>query len=156
VTHAPSFELVPIERLKVHEEIQPEDVARLVADLRQVGLVRDPIWVTRGSYVVLNGHHRLAALRALGARKVPAWVMDYESEAIALDRWTPGPALTKREVEERAVSGAPFPPKTTKHIVSHTLPERPTPLGELGVPAAEVQSAPRRPSRGPARASEPS
>jgi L-serine kinase (ADP) len=148
VTHAPAFELVPIERLKVHEEIQPEHVARLVADLRRDGVVSEPIWVARGSYVVLNGHHRLAALRALGARRVPAWVMEYESEAIALDRWGPGPALTKREVEERAASGAPFPPKTTKHIVAHPLPDRPTTLAELGVPPDAVQGSRARPSRG--------
>ncbi|MCI4362081.1 MAG: ParB N-terminal domain-containing protein [Thermoplasmata archaeon] len=147
MSRAPSFELVPIERLKVHEEIQPDHVARLVADLRRDGVVSEPIWVARGSYVVLNGHHRLAALRALGARRVPAWVMEYDSEAIALDRWGPGPALTKREVEERAASGAPFPPKTTKHVVAHSLPTRPTRLTELGVPAAAAQGSPARPSR---------
>jgi hypothetical protein len=144
---APHFELIPTGRLRIHEEIRPELVARLVEELRRDGAVAEPIWVARGSNVVLNGHHRYAALRALGAQRVPAWVFDYDSEDVVLDRWQPGPALSKAEVVSRARSGRPFPPKTTKHTVHPLPPSRPTPLSELGVPGPP-QTRPARRSAG--------
>jgi hypothetical protein len=151
MSRPPEFELVDIDRLKIHEEIRPEHVARLVAEMRRDGVVVDPIWVAHGSYVVLNGHHRLAALRELGAHRVPAWVLDYDSELIVLDRWDDGPPLTKRDVEVRASSGQPFPPKTTKHAVAIPLPEHPTSLAALGVPPGDAQgSSARAPGAAPA------
>jgi hypothetical protein len=153
VTRDPTFELVDIDRLKVHEHIRPEHLAQLLSDMRRDGFVADPIWVARGSYVVLNGHHRLAALRELGARKVPAWVIDYDSEVVLLDRWTPGPPLSKGEVEARASAGQPFPPKTTKHTVVVPLPERRTPLSELGIPTVRPTDGERH-ARGPAATSD--
>jgi hypothetical protein len=142
----PTFELVDAARLKIHEEIDPAHVARLVAAIRSDGFVAEPIWVARDSHVVLNGHHRLAALRELGAVRVPAWVLDYESDDVELARWTDGPPLQKPDVVARAAAGQPFPPKTTKHTLRLTLPEHRTPLGALGVPssAAHPRSAGRR------------
>ena len=134
MTGSATFELIATERLKIHEEIRPELVEHLVKEIRRDGVVREPILVARGTDVVLNGHHRFAALRALGARRVPAWVVDYDSEGIVLERWDDGPPLTKSEVIARAHSGSPYRPKTTKHTIRFRLPERPTPLAELGVP----------------------
>jgi L-serine kinase (ADP) len=130
----PSFELIPLDRLHVHEEVVASDLAHLVANLRSTRIIREPILVAQGSLVILNGHHRVAALRELGARSAPAWVVDYSDTQITLDRWDNGPALTKADVIERARSGRPFPPKTTRHRVLLDLPERPTSLTELGVP----------------------
>jgi L-serine kinase (ADP) len=145
VSDGPTFHLVEAARLRIHEEIDPAHVARLVAEIRREGFVAEPIWVARDSHVVLNGHHRLAALRELGAVRVPAWVFDYESDDVELDRWNDGPPLRKPDVVARAASGQPFPPKTTKHTLRLTLPEHRTPLGALGVPEgpAHARSAPR-------------
>lgn len=131
---APRFELVPIEALHIHEQVVAHDVTRLVATLGESRIVREPVLVADGSFVILNGHHRVAALRALGARVVPAWVVDYEDARITLDRWDHGPPLTKADVVARGRSGDPFPPKTTRHRVFLELPDRPTSLTELGVP----------------------
>ena len=133
---APVFVLVPIEDLLIHEEIEPGPLRALEAEIRQEGRVRDPIWVARGSGVVLNGHHRLAVLRSLGAARAPSWLLDYDDPRIRLDRWGPGPPLTKEEVLRRARAGRPFPPKTTRHRLDFELPGRPTDLHELlGAPA---------------------
>ncbi|MCI4330146.1 MAG: ParB N-terminal domain-containing protein [Thermoplasmata archaeon] len=154
MSREPTFELVDIDRLKVHERIRPDHLASLLADMRRDGFVADPIWVARGSYVVLNGHHRLAALRELGARKVPAWMVDYDSESVLLDRWTPGPPLSKQEVEARASAGQPFPPKTTKHTVAVPLPEHRTLLADLGVLPKGGPEPRGRHARRPASSSE--
>lgn len=131
MTLAIEFQLLPLERLKIHEEVVPERVAELVQAIRHRGRVDEPILVARDSHVILNGHHRFAALRQIGARRVPAWVVEYDDPSIQLERWYEGPPLTKREVVDRANSGRPFSPKTTRHILSSPLPARPTPLAEL-------------------------
>jgi L-serine kinase (ADP) len=67
----------------------------------------------------------------LGAERVPAWVLDYESDLVRLERWHPGPPISKSEVVRRAEEGRLFPPKTTRHRLLLDLPARPTPLAEL-------------------------
>ncbi|MCI4351613.1 MAG: ParB N-terminal domain-containing protein [Thermoplasmata archaeon] len=133
------FALLRPERLRVHEEIVPGKVDALVEEIRASGRVLQPILVARGSGVVLDGHHRFEALRRLGVAKVPAWVVAYDDPAVQVDRWQPGPPLSKNEVVERARSGRPFPPKTSRHKLLVSLPERPVGLAEL------MRSTPRRP-----------
>lgn len=131
MTRAPEFRIVAIEELHAHEEVEPEKVDELVGELEAGAPVRQPIWVAAGSFVVLNGHHRLGALARLGARRVPVYLIDYDDPAIRLDRWYPGPPLTKSEVVRRGLAGELFPPKTTKHTIALDLPEHPVDLAEL-------------------------
>ncbi len=128
---APEFALVPIERLKGHEEYDPAKVDQLVAELRRTGEFVEPIWVARGTYVILNGHHRVEALRRLGARRAAAWVFDYDGDLVTLERWRPGPPIAKADVVARASRGELFPPKTTRHRVRVKLPFHKVPLSEL-------------------------
>ena len=127
------YALLPLGRLRAHEEIVPADVPSLIDILRSAGEVREPLLVADRTWVILNGHHRYQALRAMGARRAPAWVVDYDDERITLDRWGPGEPISKAEVVRRAAAGELFPPKTTRHRLSVDLPDRPTPLTELGV-----------------------
>jgi hypothetical protein len=130
----PTFELLPVRSLRIHEEIGAGELDVLIQRIREDGRVEEPILVARGSLVILNGHHRYAALQRLGASRVPAWVVNYETPEIELDRWYPGPPITKQEVLERGRTGHPFPPKTTKHRVNLPLPHHPTPLTTLLTP----------------------
>ncbi|HTT73578.1 MAG TPA: ParB N-terminal domain-containing protein [Thermoplasmata archaeon] len=142
------FALVPLARLKGHEQIEPAVVEALVAELTETGVLKDPIWVARGSGVILNGHHRVAALRRLKAARVPAWVIEYEAPDVRLDRWTPGPELDKAEVVRRARTGELFPPKTTRHRLDEPPPSRAVPLDRLLRPGRpRRQRRPSRPSR---------
>lgn len=131
MTATPRFELIAIGRLHAHEEVDPAAVRRLADEIRRSRVVREPLLVADRSYVILNGHHRFSALRAIGAERAPAWVVDYDDPAIELDRWRPGPPIAKSEVVARGLEGRPFPPKTTKHTVRLTLQPRSTTLAEL-------------------------
>ena len=133
------FELLPIDQVFAHEEVVPDEVAQLARAIRSAGLVEDPIWVARGSGVVLNGHHRLAALRALRAHRVPAWVVEYEDPAVRLDRWAPGPSISKSDVVRRARAGQLFPPKTTRHSVPLPPERHAIPLVDLLAPSGAVR-----------------
>jgi L-serine kinase (ADP) len=141
------FELVPIAELRAHEEIEEEDLPKLVEEIRSRGELQYPIWVAAGTHVILNGHHRVAALRRLGAARAPAWVIDYHSSGVHVDRWSPGPPISKEEIERRALEGRLFPPKTTKHQIDLDLGERSTPLAEL----LDGPPAPQRRASGPSR-----
>lgn len=133
------YALVPIDDLLDHEEVDLEGVERLVGELAGSRVVLDPLWVAEGSLVILNGHHRFQALRRLGARSAPAWVIDYDDPRVHLDRWQAGPPIAKEEVVRRARERRPFPPKTTRHTLEFPLPRHPTPLGELGVAVPGVR-----------------
>ncbi len=139
--NGPEFRLLPIGELSIHEEVDEAKVLELVHEIRRSGIVEDPIWVAKGTHVILNGHHRFRALQALGAVLVPAWVFDYEGPHVTLDRWQPGPAIAKHEVIRRAKEGRPFPPKTTRHRLGIALPHRPTPLGSI-LPSTGAAAAP--------------
>jgi hypothetical protein len=138
------FAILPLDQLREHEEIDVGDLEHLVVILRTAGVVQEPLLVAEHSYVILNGHHRYRALRAMGATGAPAWLIDYDDARVALGRWSPGPPITKAEVVDRARSGRLFPPKTTRHRLHFDLPARPTELAVLGVapvPARHVGAA---------------
>jgi L-serine kinase (ADP) len=147
MTRPPEFALVPIAKLLAHEEVEEENVAELVDELGRTGVFADPIWVARDSLVILNGHHRVEALRRLHAARVPVWLLDYETDFVTLEPWRPGLPIAKTEVVRRAQHGPLFPPKTTRHGVRAPLDPRPTPLAEL---------MPRRRGAAQKAASEPS
>lgn len=131
MTGGAEFALLPLSGLKGHERVDEASLLDLIAHLRRSQVLSDPIWVARGSSVILNGHHRVEALRRMGAERVAAWVLDYESELIHVGRWHAGPPIAKSEVVRRAKEGRLFPPKTTRHRLLFDLPARPTPLSEL-------------------------
>jgi hypothetical protein len=133
MTRAPVFQLLPATALRAHEEVDDADVARLAEEIRGLGVVREPIWVSTDG-VILNGHHRVAALRKLGVDRIPVWRVDYSDPAMELSRWGDGPAIEKAEVLRRAREGPLFPPKTSRHTWHGPPPApRPTPLDELQI-----------------------
>ena len=147
MTHTIVFQLLPIDRLHSHEEIDEPKVEELVREFGRMRRFIEPIWVARESLVILNGHHRVEALRRLGAHRVPAWVVDYHSPEVKLDRWAPGPPIAKEEVVARAHGRQLFPPKTTRHKIEVDLPPCDVPLEELLPPAKPPRAHPRASGR---------
>jgi ParB family chromosome partitioning protein len=67
-----------VEPTPYQRDLSQPHVARLAAAMQKLGRYVDPIVVVRGedgTYHTPNGHHRLAALRTLGARSVLALVV---------------------------------------------------------------------------------
>lgn len=150
MTRDPEFAILPLSVLRSHEQLNEVTLAELTAVLRDAQVLEEPIWVARGEFVILNGHHRAEALRRLGADRIACWVFDYESETVELGRWQPGPPIAKSEVVRRAREGRPFPPKTTRHHVTIDLPHRPTPLADLmprSIANGRVPTRPRASAR---------
>jgi ParB-like chromosome segregation protein Spo0J len=128
-----SFQIVEINRLKIHEKVKDDYLRELAATIKTDGYVRIPVAVEKEHYVVLDGHHRVEALRFLGCKRVPVYLVDYSDEDITVEVW-PGAIVNevkKDEVIERALKGDLFPPKTTKHVFKFELEEKRVDLKEL-------------------------
>ena len=108
---------MPIGELKTHERAEPDRVRRVMRQMQSTGVVRKAITVDSKTMVVLDGVHRLSALRKLGAARVPAWLVDYSDDAMVVlgkDRKTHFP---KEAVIKAATKGPKLPPKSTRHMV---------------------------------------
>jgi hypothetical protein len=125
------IELIPIELLRPHEQIIDEHVEELLEDIRRRGVLIKPILVDEKTLTILDGHHRVEALRRLGAKYVPAVLVDYDDECISVGTWRPGWKVTKSLVRSTALSGKLLPPKTSRHITRFEIPELNIPLRVL-------------------------
>ena len=73
--------------LKPHEETIAEDLERLVDALRENPVLRHPIIADRTTGIVLDGTHRLAAIKQLKCNFIPSALVDYDDPQIRVERW---------------------------------------------------------------------
>ena len=127
--------LVDLPWLKPHEEVVSE---KHVDDLLQAtlrwGAYVSPLLVDRTTGAILDGHHRYHVGKRLGLSRVPAVLVDYMGDhEITVDVWDGCglKSLTKHQVLAMAISPHVFPPKTSKHTFSDSLPPIKVPLKTL-------------------------
>jgi hypothetical protein len=73
--------------LLLHEETIPERVGELKREFLRDEVVKDPVVIDSGSCVVLDGMHRVAALRELERTCVPVCAVNYLSPTIKVGAW---------------------------------------------------------------------
>lgn len=131
----PRYELIAIETVRLHEKVVQERVDEVAADIKKRGVVLEPIVVDDKHHIVLNGHHRLAALLKLGAKRIPAFLVPYDAPYITVDRWPDSKwhkkTVTKEDVLEAGLSQKLMTPHTSRHKFTIHLKQRQTPLEEL-------------------------
>jgi hypothetical protein len=79
--------LVEIDDLLLHEETISGSLECLIVEIELSGVLRSPVIVGGESLVVLDGMHRVKALRSLGCRFICVCFVDYASPGIKVDRW---------------------------------------------------------------------
>jgi len=86
---SPSLEIALVEsdRLLMHEETLPDMLESLIDRIREDGVLRAPVIVDGETLVVLDGMHRVEALRRLGCRFICVCLVDYMDPEIRVDRW---------------------------------------------------------------------
>src|SRR5438445_13399659 len=96
-----------------HERIRPALLEQLMDHIRKDGYLRRPVLVADGELVILDGHHRVEAVRALGARRIPAYLIDYFSDIVHLATWPDADVsvVTKEDVIRRGRTYDLFTPK---------------------------------------------
>ena len=107
-----------IEELKEHEEIRPDYLEELKNEILLDGILKMPICIDRNTCIILDGHHRLQALKRLGCKKIPCVLVDYQSPDIRVIAWREGETMTKEKIIDTALSGGRMPSKTSKHMIA--------------------------------------
>lgn len=127
--------LVDLPWLKPHEQVVSEHaVEELLKATIRWGAYVSPLLVDRVTGAILDGHHRYHVGKRLGLRRVPAVLVDYaDDHSITVDVWDGcgKHSLTKDEVLQMSLSPNVFPPKTSKHSFSDSLPPIVVPLTTL-------------------------
>lgn len=112
------IQIVEISRLKGHENIDPRRLANLRDEIESDGILKKPIAVDAHTSVVLDGHHRMEALKLLGCSKIPVLFVDYQSPRIGVKTSENGEECPKQKVLEAALKGKLLPSKSTWHYVT--------------------------------------
>ena len=73
--------------LKPHEETIPEELKKLTVSLQDDPVLRHPVIADRQTGIVLDGTHRLAAVKQLRCNFIPAALVDYNDPRITIERW---------------------------------------------------------------------
>ncbi len=79
--------LVEIDELLPHEETISGSLDALMEEIERAGILKSPVIVGRESLMVLDGMHRVEALRNLGCRFICVCLVDYMNPGIRVDRW---------------------------------------------------------------------
>lgn len=79
--------LVETSRLLLHEETIPEMLEALAQEIEEDGVLKAPVIVDGETMVVLDGMHRVEALRVLGCRFAPICLVDYQNPEIRVESW---------------------------------------------------------------------
>lgn len=107
-----------IEELKEHEEVRPDYLEALKNEIQSDGILKMPICIDKSTCIILDGHHRLHALKRLGCKKIPCVLVDYRSSDIKVTAWREGEMITKEKIIDMAISGRRMPSKTSKHMIA--------------------------------------
>lgn len=81
------IEMVGIDELKLHEETIPSSLKELADLIRSDGHLRHPVVVDEETRAVLDGMHRVEALRLLNCRFVSVCSVNYRDPRIKLGGW---------------------------------------------------------------------
>jgi len=109
--------LVDISSLKAHERTDSFRLKALKDEIWSDGFLKRPIVVDEKTNVIIDGHHRVEALRLLGCVKIPVCYVDYMCDKIGLKAMVKNIEITKDKVIEAALNNNLFDPKSTCHYV---------------------------------------
>lgn len=125
------FALIDPKELKPHERVGIMRALQVLLKILGDGAFTDPILIDEESKTILDGHHRRFVARFLGLKKIPCWTVDYLADAsIELFPRRKNIFIEKTGVIQSALSGKPYPRKTTRH--SYAVPAAPIfPLSQL-------------------------
>jgi len=112
-----NIELVELDKLKPHEGVDSAHLRELKEEIKSDGILKFAIAVNKDRNIILDGHHRVAALKELGCAKTPVVFVDYNSSGIEVQSQRKGIRLTKKEIIKAGLGSKKFPPKTSRHMI---------------------------------------
>jgi hypothetical protein len=79
--------VLPIDSVHPHEKTLPQSVKALVRAILNERVQKDPIIVDRSTLVILDGMHRLSALKEVRASQILVCEVEYSDPRVVLSRW---------------------------------------------------------------------
>ena len=77
-----NLSVVEIASLLQYEIVDPNHVNEISYSLRTSGILRNPVIRDKRTGLLIDGHHRIAALKELGCTNVVAFNVDYLSQNV--------------------------------------------------------------------------
>ena len=113
--------LIDINKLKCHEEINQQHLTEIIYQVKKAGFIRNPVVVDLKNFIILDGHHRVAALKQLGVNKVPVFLVNYQDKDVRvfLRRKLKLTGSIKQAVIKNSLNNILFPSKTTRHLIKN-------------------------------------
>ena len=122
--------ILPLDVLREHEEINACRLKEIVEEIKAKNAIV-PIVVDRKSRVILDGHHRMHAMKMLGYKMIPAILVDYNSSDVKVFARRKNIKVSKEAVVMHAMARKKFPPKTTRHVIKNKPQNIIIPLSDL-------------------------
>lgn len=84
-----SLQVLALDKVQPHEEIDPKRVQRLIMRLEQEKILKNPPVVTKWGdhYVVLDGATRVTALKEMGFKYIVAQIVSHDDKNLSLQGW---------------------------------------------------------------------
>jgi len=123
--------LVPVSKLRPHEEFTEGRLQALLKALKETGVLWFPILVDEKDFIILDGHHRTEAFKRMGLKKILARMVDYDSDEIQVFSRRSDIPITKEIVRAKVRKGEVFPHKTTRHVYPEQTRHYDVPLEEF-------------------------
>ncbi|WXG43667.1 MAG: ParB N-terminal domain-containing protein [Promethearchaeati archaeon SRVP18_Atabeyarchaeia-1] len=73
--------------VKLHEKVIPDFIKTLKESIIEEKVVKDPVLVDEETLVILDGMHRVVALREMGCAYVPCCLINYRLPVVQLGAW---------------------------------------------------------------------
>lgn len=83
------LQILPVEKLRSHEEIIPYNYQKLREAMLNLGRLVDPIIVDNKHFVVVDGNHRKRVLENIKCPNAVCQPIDYHSSSVGVGGWYP-------------------------------------------------------------------
>jgi hypothetical protein len=94
-----NLRIVPLSSLIPHEKVIHENSERIKESMNSEGIQKDPIIVEKDTLIVLDGTHRMNAMKEIGLEYAVCYLLPYSSESIKLERWVRTVPNVGKEIE---------------------------------------------------------
>lgn len=109
--------IVETSLLAPHEDVDRKHLDLIEEDIAKSNYVKYPLVVDVRTFIVLDGHHRLEALKELGFRYAPVFFVDYAESYVDVYPFRKDIKVSKSSVVSKVlVERSLYPHKTTRHV----------------------------------------